>query len=442
MAIDNNSSVFGADKPETDDSFDFSRAKKIEAGGSVCDAFEGRHHRRRVFVKRLKPEFRKSSLHLAALDKEFDIGVSFNHPALPHYLEIHGDYILMDYIEGQSLQKLILNRDSWLKSERNVFKLFKELVDVLDYLHIRRIFHADLKADNILLSGSERSAVLIDFDKSHSDWLDDTDGNPKRFGLDEDSKDFSDWDFRGLAQIALLIAEEFKPPFRKKLNGFARLANKKGVTASELKDFISKAVSEKNQKRIVFWISGVSAICLAIAFIFLWQRGNDEMPDLPEKSEIEQLPENQSESDIVVSTPGQPEKPEFKNESVEKKPVVESKEDRLKNALKRDISEQFPLMAKPHLAVIDEFLRDMQVEPIDRQQLSSSFQNANQDILSFTIEVNKFFTARHPDLSEMEVLDVLYASREYDDFYKKCKLMFREYDEVKSRSKESGGSKQ
>ena len=445
MTTDNYSSEFNVTSTGTDGSFDFSHAQKIEVGGSVCECYEGRHHRRRVFVKRLKPEFRKSSLHLAALDKEFDVGVLLNHPALPHYLEIHGDYIIMDFIDGQSLQQLILNRDSWLKNERNIFKFLRELVDVLDYLHLKRVFHADLKSDNILITNNPRSVVLIDFDKSHVDWLDDTDGNPKRFGFDEDSKEYAEWDFRGLAQIALTIAEELNPPCKKKLKGFAEIANKKGISSDELKDYISNADGGKNKyRKYLYGIPVVAAIIIIIFVISLF--GRQEEIDKPSHvAPVEEVLPHDTEISTELEEPATPSRIENieNRKSQERKNVTPQEpattENALKETLKKDISQQFPAMVRPHLSIIDESLREIRENSGDMNQLRESYERANKDLLSFILEINKFFVGRHQELTEMEVIDILYASPEYNDFYIKCKSFLSEYEEAKEKIKKSRG---
>ncbi|MDE7389049.1 MAG: hypothetical protein K2M97_07360, partial [Muribaculaceae bacterium] len=77
---------------------DFASARKLDRSGSTCDAYECVVQRRRVFVKRLKSEYRENPLYRAAFDKEFDIGVTLSHPSLPRYIFFGGDHIVMDFI--------------------------------------------------------------------------------------------------------------------------------------------------------------------------------------------------------------------------------------------------------------------------------------------------------------------------------------------------------
>ena len=114
---------------------DFDDAVKLPDGGSTCDIYKTRWQRREVFVKRLKEQYRSKPLYLDALDKEFEIGVSLNHPALPHYLEFHRDFIVMDYVDGITLAEMIKRKDPWLADEKHTVQMRKEMVDVVDYLN-------------------------------------------------------------------------------------------------------------------------------------------------------------------------------------------------------------------------------------------------------------------------------------------------------------------
>ncbi len=107
---------------------DFSQAKRLERGGSTCDAYECTVQRRRVFVKCLKPEYRDNPLYRAAFDKEYDLGVSLSHPSLPRYVGFGGDYIVMDFIEGDTLADLIKHNDRRLKNRKFVRKLLLNII--------------------------------------------------------------------------------------------------------------------------------------------------------------------------------------------------------------------------------------------------------------------------------------------------------------------------
>ena len=91
---------------------------------------------------------------------------SLDHPTLPRIVDIidNGNviYIVMDYIEGESLNK-VLEREGAQPQDR-VIEWAKELCEVLGYLHSRnpKIIYRDMKPANVMLK-PDGSLKLIDF---------------------------------------------------------------------------------------------------------------------------------------------------------------------------------------------------------------------------------------------------------------------------------------
>ena len=89
-----------------------------------------------------------------------------DHPTLPRIVDIidNGNviYIVMDYIEGESLSK-VLEREG-AQPQEQVIEWAKELCEVLQYLHTRKppIIYRDMKPANIMLK-PDGSLKLIDF---------------------------------------------------------------------------------------------------------------------------------------------------------------------------------------------------------------------------------------------------------------------------------------
>ena len=192
---------------------DFDDALRLPDAGSICDVYRTKWQRREVFVKRLKEEFRNHPLYLDALDKEYEIGVSLKHPSLPDYREFHRDYIIMDYIDGTTLAEMIKSNDSWLTNESNIVRMFRELVKVTDYLHRHNVTHCDIKPDNIMITSNNHNAILIDLDKCYTDFLNDTSGDPSKYGLSLKDEGKIIIDFRGIARVAGIMKKNL-PNFK------------------------------------------------------------------------------------------------------------------------------------------------------------------------------------------------------------------------------------
>lgn len=236
---------------------DFALAKPLDRSGSTCDAYECVVQRRRVFVKRLKAEYRDNPLYRAAFDKEYDLGVSLSHPSLPRYFGFGGDYIIMDFIEGDTLADLIKRDDPRLKNRKFVRRLLLELVDVVDYLHHRNIVHCDIKADNVIISPyGDRPATLIDLDKAYTSWLDSTHGNTQKYGCDGCADGAID--FRGIGKIASQLGQD----------KVARLCEKDDVSAGSIKQALSPG------NRTALYLSGAAMLILGLA-LSLWHFKGD-----------------------------------------------------------------------------------------------------------------------------------------------------------------------
>lgn len=230
---------------------DFASAKRLDAGGSTCDVYECIVQRRRVFVKRLKAEYRDNPLYRSAFNKEYDLGVELSHPSLPRYVGFGGDYIVMDFIEGDTLADLIKRGDKRLKNKKFVIKLLGELIDAVDYLHYRNIVHCDIKADNIIISPyADRPSTLIDFDKAYSSWLDSTYGNAAKYGCDNCAD--GTIDFRGIGLIADKLG----------VKRVAEACRKESVSA----DYIRKLLRD-NKYRWWMILSGIFFVACAVAIL-------------------------------------------------------------------------------------------------------------------------------------------------------------------------------
>ena len=310
-------SEFRAGGLAIDGEIDFSQARKLETGGSICDTYEARHHRRRVFVKRLKNEYCNSSLHRAALDKEFDVGVTLNHKSLPRYLEIHDSYIMMDFIDGNSLHQMMVSNDPWLNSEKHLWRFLKQLIEVTGYLHNRHIVHCDIKPDNILLTCEERDVVLIDLDKCHTDWLDDTSGK-QRFRNGVDSPEGVSTDFEAIGGIIDLWLECVPTLRKKSIIKFRNLCYRKNVTIEQLKDFIDRQGSNSYGRS--FRNLSVIAVILSVglvACVIIFQKNSSEKVNEESNESIiaESTVKNTSDTTIIAIDGG-------KTESMPKVPTL------------------------------------------------------------------------------------------------------------------------
>lgn len=124
---------------------------------------------RLVAVKQLRPDPTASPRALEQAREQFQreaqILATLDHPNMPRvtdYFTSDGEeYLVMDYVEGQSLHEAIEQQGSGL-DEDLVLDWADQLLDALQYIHKHGIIHRDVKPSNIRLTPEGR-IMLVDF---------------------------------------------------------------------------------------------------------------------------------------------------------------------------------------------------------------------------------------------------------------------------------------
>lgn len=291
---------------------DFDNAVKLPEGGSTCDIYRTKWQRRDVFVKRLKEEYRTKPLYLDALDKEYDIGVSLKHPSLPEYREFHRDYIVMDYIDGQTLAEMIRRKDPWLSNGGHIVAILRQLVDVVDYLHRHNVVHCDIKPDNIMITSNSKNLVLIDFDKCYTDALNDTSGHPGKFGLTIDEAGRVSIDFHGIANLVERIKVAIPGFSFHKYGEFVKACNRPDVNCEELSAILVN--HESSSDRLALFVGGgMLLLGLLIGFVgYMFDRMDEQKY---EQAINENISDTVAEDSLEIVTIAQQDLPDGSNAS-------------------------------------------------------------------------------------------------------------------------------
>ncbi|WP_395377733.1 protein kinase [Marinicella sp. W31] len=150
--------------PQTNDPIETSRLNRItiqkllgQGGmGSVYLGFDEKL-RRQVAIKSIRPEHLSMTSTQQRFIREARILSKINHPSICHiydYIETpHGDYLVLEYIEGQELFKVSLN-------ENRILDVLLNLCHALAAAHQHDIVHRDLKPDNIMITTDGQVKVL------------------------------------------------------------------------------------------------------------------------------------------------------------------------------------------------------------------------------------------------------------------------------------------
>ena len=101
-------------------------------------------------------------------EHEAQLLAPLRHPNLPRvsdhfFVPGQGQYLVMDFVEGQSLAEVLAARGGPL-NEAEALAWINQVCDALEYLHARNppIIHRDIKPQNIIITAEGR-AVLVDF---------------------------------------------------------------------------------------------------------------------------------------------------------------------------------------------------------------------------------------------------------------------------------------
>lgn len=119
---------------------------------------------RPVAIKVLPPQFATTPELLGRFEREAAIVASLNHSNIVQVIDRGRDgsflYIVMEYVEGQNLEKLI--REGKL-SLNQMIDIASQICDGLAYAHRMGVVHRDLKPSNILVDQRTGRVKIADF---------------------------------------------------------------------------------------------------------------------------------------------------------------------------------------------------------------------------------------------------------------------------------------
>lgn len=119
------------------------------------------------FMKRLRPEYANDPKYRLILEKEYKIGKQIESPYTPKYISFNNDekgaYILMEYINGASIEEMLNSNPEYFCCKKNLYKLIQQLLQGLLLLHNKKILHLDLTPHNIILTHVGNDVKIVDF---------------------------------------------------------------------------------------------------------------------------------------------------------------------------------------------------------------------------------------------------------------------------------------
>lgn len=118
-------------------------------------------------VKRLKPQ-KQSVLQWAQQKFEQEARILKTlgqHDQIPrllaYFLENKEFFLVQEFVKGNDLRKSIYTGIQW--SEHAVTYLLRDILEVLEFVHQKKVIHRDIKPENLIARQSDKKIVLIDF---------------------------------------------------------------------------------------------------------------------------------------------------------------------------------------------------------------------------------------------------------------------------------------
>lgn len=126
---------------------------------------------KRFVLKGLREEFRDDPVYNMCMAKEFEIGITLEHPNIRRTIGLErveglGERIVLEYIDGQTLADVI---SSGRLTPERAMDIAVQIAEALKYLHGKKICHRDLKPENILVPFQGERVKIIDFNLSDRD---------------------------------------------------------------------------------------------------------------------------------------------------------------------------------------------------------------------------------------------------------------------------------
>ena len=246
---------------------DLEHVEPVKTNGATCDTYRMRLFGKLHFLKRLKPELAFDPRYTEAFKKEFLTGYNLNHPNLVGYVlngnDAQGPFMLLDYIEGETLSEKINNSPSYFENKDNLNKFLRQLLSCLSYLHSNQVVHLDLKPDNIILTKVGNDVKVLDLGFCYTDGYNTTMGKSDDFAAPEQKDGSGDVDARtdiyAVGKILQLI--DSKSPY------IYRCINPDKSKRFQSADEMLSAINKKAKKTSLVLVA-LAIVSILIAFIF------------------------------------------------------------------------------------------------------------------------------------------------------------------------------
>lgn len=169
----------------SNEDFTVNQGEELYSEGATCFTYKVRMDGRLYLLKKLKPEFENDPRFIVALQKEFYVGSTLSHPNLVQYSKAGHSGLLMEFVNGLTLTKLLEEDKTFFLDKGRAEKFLTQLLDAVGYMHQQHVLHLDLKPDNVMITQLGKDVKVIDLGFCYTDSYDNTRGFTKAFAAPE-----------------------------------------------------------------------------------------------------------------------------------------------------------------------------------------------------------------------------------------------------------------
>ena len=252
----------------------FDRVEPMPFGGATSLAYRVRIEGKEYFMKRLRPELKSDWRYRSAYQKEYEVGRSISNEYIVRYEAIDEDaeglYILMELVNGRTLEEKLAQEPEYFASRRNFEKLFLQLLRGLKALHEAHVAYLDLKPENVMLTQVNSDVKIIDLGFCFADAYGHTAGTTQAFAAPElqmgDAREVDErTDIYALGQLMRYVMEVTCADVPKRLR---RVIEKCSATAKQDRyDNVDEVIRAIVQKRR--WVRSILITFTLAMFLYI-----------------------------------------------------------------------------------------------------------------------------------------------------------------------------
>lgn len=245
----------------------------------TCIIHSARWNSRRYVLKSLREEYANNPVYIEALRKEFELGVSLDHPGIIHVVAFEeistlGKCIIMEWVDGLPLNEFL----NTPKSSNERRSIARQLAEALAYMHASGVAHRDLKPDNIMITQRGHYVKIIDFGLADADMFTNfkssqgtrSYGAPEQQGAPAETDSTADVYSFGKILQELLPGREHRSLIRRCL----AIDPNQRPTMAEVVDYLNRP----RHKRLPIYIIAIAIATIAGLAIFTLSQRNADTP--------------------------------------------------------------------------------------------------------------------------------------------------------------------